>query len=153
MPNGDGAKPAPWLQTKFGEYHARVSPDGHWCAYLSNEAGKDDVYIQSFPVAGHKVRVSTTGAGRVWWVPRGDEVCFRSAGGQGAPGEMRCATVTRKGSDLEVGEPRLLFNVPSGVLGTDFSHDGKRLLASFAAPGAQPGSIRVILDWTALLGR
>jgi len=153
VPNGDGSKPVPWLQTEFGEYHGKVSPDGHWCAYLSNEAGKDDVYIQSFPVAGHKVRVSTTGAGRVWWMPGGDEVCFRSAGGKGAAGDYWCASVTHKGSDLEVGEPRLLFRVPTEVLGSDFSHDGKRLLTSITAPGSQTGTIRVILDWTALLKR
>ena len=66
---------------------------------------------------------------------------------------MMIVKLTRTGSDLEVGEPRLLFNLPPGVIGTDFSHDGQSVLASIAAAGAQGRSVRVILDWTALVER
>src|SRR4029079_17567430 len=94
VPTGGERKPVPWLQSAFSEYRGRVSPDGRWCAYLSNEAGKDDVYIQSFPVPGHKVRVSTNGAGRIGWMPKGDGLCFRNGSGGAGGTEILCAAVT-----------------------------------------------------------
>lgn len=144
-----GGPPRPLIRTRFGEYNARVSPDGHWIAYISNEAGSDDLYIQSFPVTGHKVRVSSAGAIKVWWMPGSDEVCYRSGGGV----EMMSVKLTRKGDELEAGEPRRLFRFPPDVQWCDLSHDGQRVLIRAPVPGAQKRRLRVILDWTALLGR
>jgi serine/threonine-protein kinase len=126
-----------------------VSPDGRWIAYLSSEAGHDDVYIQSFPGLGHKVRVSTNGAARVWWMPGSDEVCYRTVDER----QMMNVKLTRQGDDLVVGQPQVLFHFPAGVVGTDFSHDGQRVLANVAQTGGQGSTARVILNWTALLKR
>jgi Tol biopolymer transport system component len=146
--SGDGP-PAPLIRTRFTELLARVSPDGHWIAYLSDEGGSSDVYIQSFPVLGHKVRVSSSGANQVWWMPGSDEVCYQSTSG----GEMVSVKLTRNGAVLDPGEPRVLFRLSSGVEETDWSHDGQRILASVASSGAQERKLRVILDWTALVKR
>ena len=53
--------PRPYLQTRFNEFTGRVSPDSQWLAYVSNETGRSEVYVQSFPVPGSKRRVSTSG--------------------------------------------------------------------------------------------
>lgn len=66
---------------------------------------------------------------------------------------MMSAPLTRKGDDLEVAEPRTLFRYPAEANGSDFSHDGQRVLVSFASPGAQSRVARVILNWTALVKR
>jgi Tol biopolymer transport system component len=146
-PSG-GAAPAPLIQTSFSEYLARVSPDGRWIAYVSNEAGPEDVYIQSFPVPGHKLRVSTGGALRPQWMPASDEVFFGTM-------DQRIVSVklTRSGDDLDAAEPRALFKVPLGLVGEDITHDGQRMLASFSSVEAQERGVRVILDWTALMKR
>jgi eukaryotic-like serine/threonine-protein kinase len=146
-PSGGGA-PAPLIQTPFSEYLARVSPDGSWIAYVSNEAGPEDVYIQSFPVSGHKLRVSTGGALRPHWMPGSDEVFYETM-------DRRIVSVklTRKGNDLDAGEPRASFMIPPGLIGADFTHDGQRMLVSFSSAEAQERSVRVILDWTALVKR
>ena len=52
-------KPQPWLQTRFNESNAQVSPDGRWLAYESNESGRNEVYVQPFPGPGGKRQVST----------------------------------------------------------------------------------------------
>jgi Tol biopolymer transport system component len=44
-------KPAPLLRSIFAERHAHFSSDGRWLAFTSNETGRDDVYVQSFPNA------------------------------------------------------------------------------------------------------
>ena len=56
-----GGKARPLIQTRFAEMDGRIAPDGRWIAYASNEAGMNDIYIQSYPVLGHKVRVSSGG--------------------------------------------------------------------------------------------
>ncbi len=54
-------KPFPFLQTEFGEYSGRISPNGRWMAYTSDEVGRYEVYVQSFPAAGGKRHISTHG--------------------------------------------------------------------------------------------
>jgi hypothetical protein len=54
---GIGA-PVPYLVTEFAEAYARVSPDGHWLAYTSNESKRNEIYVQSFPIRGSKFKVS-----------------------------------------------------------------------------------------------
>jgi eukaryotic-like serine/threonine-protein kinase len=144
-PAAGGGKPAPLIQTSFSEFRARVSPDGRWIGYISNEGGSDDLYIQSCPITGHKVRVSTTGAERLWWMPD-SEVCYRLLGG-----DIMGVTLTPRGDDLDVGEPRLLFRLPPDVIFADISHDGQRVIATYSGAEAQPRNIRVILNWTALM--
>ena len=60
---GDG-KPFPYLLTEFGEVYARVSPDGHWLAYTSDESKRNEIYVQSFPIPGRKLPISTNGGER-----------------------------------------------------------------------------------------
>ena len=147
VPMAAEAQARPLIMTQFSENRARVSPDGHWVAYLSDEAGKPDVYIQSFPVVGHKVRVSTHGAQGVGWMPGSDAVTFASSSG------LMLAQLRHRGEDLEVMEPQKLFDPIDGVVGGDMAHDGQRILISLAKPGAGQRRLRVILDWPELMQR
>jgi eukaryotic-like serine/threonine-protein kinase len=69
-----------FLQTQFNERCSRLSPDGHWLAYKSDESGRDEIYVQSFPQAGSKVQVSTTGGDQPVWSRDGKRIFFRSDG-------------------------------------------------------------------------
>src|SRR5262249_28791438 len=111
-PVSGGGQPKPLIQTSFGEYNAIVSPDGRWVAYLSNEGGTDDVYIQSFPATGHKVRVSSSGASEPRWMPGSDEICYRSANGP----DIMSVKLTRNGDNLDAGAPRPLFHLPPDII-------------------------------------
>ena len=143
-----GGPAVPLIRTQFSEFLSEVSPDGRWIAYLSNEAGTEDVYIQSFPEPGHKVRVSSTGALRLWWMPGSDELCYRSASN-----EIVSVKLAPAGEDLQVGGARVLFRLPPDIAGLDLSSDGERFLMSTTRPGAHRRRLRVILDWTALMER
>ena len=61
LPIVGGAQPHPYLETPFAERHPRTSPDGNWLAYSSNESGREEVYVQSFPEPGGKVQISNAG--------------------------------------------------------------------------------------------
>jgi len=63
--DGSGWEPHPFLQTPFSEGAPKLSPDGRSVAYVSNESGQDEVYVQSFPEGGRKVTVSSNGGTRV----------------------------------------------------------------------------------------
>jgi serine/threonine protein kinase len=142
----EGGAPAPLVRTRFRDYRGAVSPDGRWLAYISNESGTDDAYIQSFPTPGHKVRVSSRGTSRVWWMPGSEEICYVSHSG-----EMVSVKLTRRGDELDAGEPHVLFSMPQGVQRTDFTRDGQRLLVASTVTGARPRRLHVVLDWTALV--
>jgi Tol biopolymer transport system component len=52
LPLEGDRKPYPFLQTRFNETHAQFSPDVKWVAYVSDESGQAEVYVQSFPASG-----------------------------------------------------------------------------------------------------
>ena len=142
-----GGAPRRLIRDRFSEYGGEVSPDGRWIAYLSNEAGVDDVYLQSFPAPGHKTRVSTGGANRVWWMPGSDELCYRTLNGP-----LMGARLTRQGDEIEVAEPRLVLRFPTGGSGPTRPTMGGGCSSACRAP-ASSAAARVILDWTALVKR
>ena len=71
----------PFLQTQFDERHARISPDGRWMAYSSNESGRGDVYVTRFPEPVGKWQVSTHGGGFPVWRRDGRELFYRGSDG------------------------------------------------------------------------
>ncbi len=68
--NGD-RKPVPYLRGTADERGGRISPDGRWLAYYSNETGQYEVYAQSLPEPGRKVRVSLDGGVSPSWADSG----------------------------------------------------------------------------------
>ena len=72
----DGNSPSPWFATQFNEIGARISPDGHWAAYSSNETGRNEVYLQSFPTPGSKIVVSVGGGAHPVWRHDGKELYY-----------------------------------------------------------------------------
>jgi Tol biopolymer transport system component/tRNA A-37 threonylcarbamoyl transferase component Bud32 len=127
-----------------------VSPDNHWVAYESDEAGGVDVYATSFPTSGALTRVSTRGGTNPRWRADGKELFFASEEGM-------MAVDVIPGGTLEFGAPRLLFRTPRGALlrgGVDdyaVTHDGRRFLMAIAPTTTAP-SLIVVTNWTAALG-
>ena len=68
--------PTPYLATPFDEHYGRVSPDGRWLAYRSDESGIDEVYLQTFPTPGAKQSVSVNGGTEPVWRGDGNELYY-----------------------------------------------------------------------------
>jgi Tol biopolymer transport system component len=143
LPTSGDRKPVPYLRGSAWEVFASVSPDGRWLAYMSNETGQNEVYVQSFPVPGRKVRVSLDGGEFPRWTDGGRQLEY------GAGGE-RIAVAVEAGEEFQPGSPRKLFTVPRDVTGGASVGDGSRALVSIAT-GSRPRDIRLVLHWTALL--
>ena len=92
----------PYLQTQFDEDNSRLSPNGRWLAYVSDESGRREVYIQSFPQPGTKLPVSRSGGDQPVWSRDGRRIFFR---GGGAIQEASFA----EGSSPTVGVAQALF--------------------------------------------
>jgi Tol biopolymer transport system component len=103
-------KPTPFLQEPFNERHARISPDGRWMAYTSDEAGKPGVYVTRFPEPGGKWQVSTNGGGFPVWRRDSRELFYRALDG------TLMAVPVAPGADFAPGAPIALFQ-PRAVIG------------------------------------
>ena len=112
-----------------------VSPDGRWLAYRSDETGRDEVYIQSFPDGPDRVQVSTNGGQGQRWSRDGKEIFFRE-------GEKLMAASVR---GRDVGRPVMLFEQPwSG--GYDVAPDG-RFITALPDENAPPTPAHIVLNW------
>ena len=80
---GTGEKPIQFLATSFFEFGGRFSPDGKWIAYVSNETGRPEVYVQPFlgvpATAEGKLQVTNRGGDFPVWGPHGQELFFMTA--------------------------------------------------------------------------
>ena len=82
MRPGVDTAPMPVVATAFMETSPAISPNGRWLAYVSNEGGKDDIYVVPFPnTRGGKWPISTDGGTEPVWSHRGTELFYRDASG------------------------------------------------------------------------
>jgi dipeptidyl aminopeptidase/acylaminoacyl peptidase len=151
LPLSGERKPFVFLKTEFHETQAQFSPDGRWMAYVSNESGRDEVYISGFPMVGSKVQVSTSGGRQPRWRRDGKELFYLS------PDRKFTAVPINTEPTLGVGTPRVLFGVPFTPGGTgvpasrhqyDVAADGERFLLT-VPPENSAVPITVVLNWTA----
>ncbi len=121
-------------------------PNGRWIAYVSNESGRDEVYVRSFPELQNQTPVSTQGGVEPLWSRDGTELFYRS------PRSMMVVSIATEPS-LSLGRPQRLFEdryIRSGYPWTtyDVAPDGRRLLMLQTRPGtAAPQEIAVVLSW------
>jgi Tol biopolymer transport system component len=77
LPLEGDRKPVPVLTSPDDEKEPRVSPDGKWLAYVSNESGREEVYVRALAKVAGRVPVSTGGGGEPLWAPDGKRIYYR----------------------------------------------------------------------------
>jgi Tol biopolymer transport system component len=152
-------KPFAVLQSSFDEIEGQFSPDGRRLAYASNESGRYEIYMRTFPEAGGKWQVSVAGGVQPRWRRDGQELFFV------APDARLMAVPIRLASDthaLEAGAPTALFPVQlasgGNIAASGFiaraqyavAADG-RFLMNVAADDAVTSPITIVQNWTAAL--
>jgi Tol biopolymer transport system component len=96
--------PRPFLKTPAQESYGVFSRDGKWVAYQSNESGRFEVFVRSFPDGDRVARVSAESGVEPVWSRTGGELFYRSLDGR------MMAVQTRLGDTFEAGKPQALFD-------------------------------------------
>ena len=146
LPLKGDRKPFPFLDTEDSESAGQLSPDGRWLVYQSDESGRNEIYIQSFPKAGRKRQISFEGGLNPQWRADGKELFYLAEGKLLA---VRIKTTTMGEIDFDPAVP--LFEYPSDAWKVyTVSSDGHRFLITQTENGL-PAPLTVILNWTSLL--
>ena len=141
----DGSGEAePLLDSRFDEHDGRLSPDDRWLAYVSDESGRAEVYVQPFPDLGRKIRISVDGGKEPAWSRDGRELFYR---------HERVLYSVPFSAAGEAGRPTPLFSgdfwTGTNVRGTyyDVSLDGQHFVMIQSEPSEVRPEIHVVLNW------
>jgi Tol biopolymer transport system component len=134
------------LRTPFNEQDATISPDGKWIAYASDESGRFEIYVDAFPVARNKFKVTDRGALRAIWRKDGRELAIISADGRSI-----FVSDIRPGAEFHATPPRQLIALPSGTVYAQPTPDFQRVLASVAESGNATSTLTLVFDWLGAL--
>ena len=137
----------PLIATKARELEPQVSADGNWIAYVSDESGRNEVYVRPFPeVAGGRWQVSTRGGLFPRWHPMGGELFYVEES------SLMAVEIADEGG-FRSGVPERLFEGPyvatlGGWGGFGVSPDGERfLLWEQATDSGEAGELILVLNW------
>ena len=150
------AEPEMLLQTPFNEHTGMLSPDDRWLAYVSDDSGREEVYVTPFPGPGGRQPISTDGGSEPVWSRDGRELYYRNDEALMAVTIITEPEFTEgKAPGLTAGKPTLLFEGPylsglgpTGNPGTnyDVTPDGRFVMIR-AEEGAGATQIHVVLNW------
>ena len=148
LPLTGDRQPRPVLQSaSFEQLQPKLSPDGHFLAYASNESGRWEVYVQPFPVTGGKWQISSGGGGLPLWRPDGKELFFLAEGGKVMSAEIRTD------GGFQSGIPRQLFQADIKYRGDawpyDVRADGQAFLVNVLAEDSSAAPLTIVLNWNA----
>ena len=149
MPLFGDRKAIPIVQSLFIKSGATVSPDGRWLAYNTNESGRHEVYLTSFPAGGAKWQVSTNGGSAARWRKDGKELFFLDP-----TDSIVAVDVNASGNAPQLGVPHALFQASAiqrqnGPF--DVTADGKKFLVNVGSLKEGSDPLTLVLNWTAEL--
>jgi Tol biopolymer transport system component len=146
-PQFEGQKPYAYLHSPFREQDAKLSPDGHWLAYQSDESKRVEVYVVSFPTPDSKFQISTNGGRIPVWSRDGRELFFISI-----DNKMMAVEINTAGGKFQAGIPKALFDVRMGNGNPrfDVSKDGRFLIPTIVSESVN-APMTVVLNWQAML--
>jgi Tol biopolymer transport system component len=142
-------KASPFVESPFDKAQARISPDGKWVVYTTNDSGTYQIVVQTFPdPKGGKWQITAQGGIEPKWSRDGRELYYLALDGK------LIAVPVKTDRGFEAGAPITLFETPLTVSRSqsprdrryDVAPDGRFLIAVPA--GGAPIPVTAILNWT-----
>jgi eukaryotic-like serine/threonine-protein kinase len=132
------------LQTEFNEQWAKLSPNGQWLAYSSDETKRNEVYIKTFPTPGRKLQVSANGGDRPVWSRDGKELFYIGA-------DRKMMVVDRKAAPSSIPVCRSHFLTRASEMSTLGSTSARTAASSSPRRRKQAASVSMtmVVNWTA----
>ena len=141
--DGQGFDEVPFLQTSFHEWNPKLSPDGRFVAYQSDESGRFEVYVRLFPEGEGKWPVSRSGGQNPRWSRDGKELFY-------VEGDTLVAVAVETTPAFSAGEASRLFSELPLQRGRypnyDVSPDGQRFVTVENVENVTP-AIHVVQNW------
>ncbi|MGH9590925.1 MAG: protein kinase domain-containing protein [Terracidiphilus sp.] len=146
-------KPFPFVQGASGAASAQFSPNGRYVAYNSNETGREEAYVQTFPQHTGKWQISNSGGLQPMWRRDGKELYYLTP-----DNKLMAVDVDTTSATLQAGIPKELFQaqiVPTSYWREIYvpSPDGQRFLMIAPVGQTKPGPVTVVVNWPSLLKR
>jgi Tol biopolymer transport system component len=146
---------APLIHSEADEYSASLSPDGGWIAYVSEDTGNEEVYVQRFPDLGGRRLISIGGGYSPIWSWDGTALFYLRPLANGPPGTMMRVAIEREGTRLTVGRPEELFewsfyNHTGAARLYDLGPDGRFFMIADEPQAGSAGSrydLVVVQNW------
>jgi serine/threonine protein kinase/Tol biopolymer transport system component len=157
LPLTGDREPKPFLTSEFNEVLPRFSPpDGRWIAYVSDETGRFEVYVQPYPERSSKIQISTQGGSYPRWARSGKELFYLSP-----DAVLMAVDISANGRDIAAGKPHVLFSTralledhPGGALTYPYDVRGdatRFIINERVTPANQTAPLTVVLNWMAAL--
>jgi Tol biopolymer transport system component len=139
LPVDGERKPFP-IQSSSNARQGRLSPDARWLAYVSDESGEDEVYVEAFPGRESRWQVSTRGGDSPRWRRDGRELFYISP-----DRKLARVSVSAAAAALQLGAPQILLDMPVGD-SYDIAPDGRFLVLS-QEEGPPSVPINIVINW------
>jgi hypothetical protein len=148
LPMESNAKPYPLLHTAFNEDSPQFSPDTRWIAYVSDETGRNEVYVAAFPDATAKWQISTQGGTVPRWSRDGKELFYVAA-----DNHLISVPVAPAGRQFQWSAPRRLFLVPALGASYDVAPGAEKFLVLVPTEDFKPNELTVLMNWQSASSR
>jgi len=133
-------KPRPLVVAPFNQQGARLSPDGKWLAYVSDESGQSEIFVQAMNDPTVRAQVSSEGGENPRWARSSKELFYTS--------KSRMMSVKlAPGSGLHPGKPTMLFEDKKQYGGYDVAADGRFVVAREADSTGGDAHFNIVLHW------
>ncbi|MEO8195351.1 MAG: protein kinase [Thermoanaerobaculia bacterium] len=139
----------PFANQRFNEDSGRFSPDGRFIAYVSDESGRAEIYIEPVARSGAKWLVSGRGGKAPRWSSGGRELLYVEPGAREADSTLASVRVEPHGDGLVFGQASPVAPIPS--LDIELAADGRELLVTVPVAQGVTRPPILIENWTALL--
>ena len=148
---GGGWEEFPFLQSEYVEQLAKLSPDGQFIAYGSNQSGEREIYIRSFPDGTGLRRVSANGGTQVRWRKDGKELFYVEGDSLMAVPVATTPTLTIGAAEKLFSDDSLIFGGATDWLNYDVTPDGQKFILREQEAGAEASGpeLRVVQNWFA----
>jgi len=140
-----GEKPRAVIATKFIERLPKISPDGRWLAYVSNESGRKEIYVQPFPTFEKRWLISNEGGNEPTWRGDGKELFYRN-------GYRMMSVLIKANTEFRAGTPQVLFEAEYDLhefddQNYDVTRDGQRFAMIQTEGTTEIARIHIVTNW------
>ena len=141
LPLDGDRTPTPFIHTPANEATPKISPDGHWLAYNSNESGRDEVYVVPYPKRAGKSQVSSGGGAFPLWSRDGKELCFVNGS------DIMAVEITGTAA-FDYSAPRKITTLPPAGALADITPNGQQFIVQiFRSQAAAQTNLTVVTEW------